>query len=242
MNRFSNQRWAVIWLAIGNFIWLPSLDCWSHPFHFTTAEMEYNARTARFEVSMRVLASDLESALARIKSDIARHERDLHATSPADTTSATRETGISDKTNLACEKSIKHEASLSVRVGESTPNTEDQAVLRYLERNFRIQAKPNKATSAADIEAEDGLKIGSASGQPTVIHWVGKETDQSWVWLYFEVEPPASENGWMLTNQLFMDLNELQINTCVIRMDAQRLSVKTEAKNCTVELPLIFRK
>src|SRR5687767_2105837 len=37
----------------------------AHPFHTTTAEMEFNAKTGRLEVSLRVLASDLEEALAR---------------------------------------------------------------------------------------------------------------------------------------------------------------------------------
>ena len=33
-----------------------------HPFHISVAEMEYNPKSKRFEVSLKMHASDLESA------------------------------------------------------------------------------------------------------------------------------------------------------------------------------------
>lgn len=47
------------------FLWATDF-CVAHPFHISTAEIEWNPETRRFEVSLKLHASDLEHALSRL--------------------------------------------------------------------------------------------------------------------------------------------------------------------------------
>ncbi len=55
--------------------------CAAHPFHTTTAEMEFNASTKRFEVSLKVPAADYEHMVragAMLKEKVLVKEADLN--------------------------------------------------------------------------------------------------------------------------------------------------------------------
>lgn len=54
---------SALWLAA--IAGLPARCAQAHPFHTTTAEMEWNAQTGRYEVSLKILLTDLEEALTR---------------------------------------------------------------------------------------------------------------------------------------------------------------------------------
>ncbi len=58
---FQTSRWALC-LAVLLF---PAVAT-GHPFHFSTAELEFNPRTNKVEVSLKLQSVDLEKALARL--------------------------------------------------------------------------------------------------------------------------------------------------------------------------------
>lgn len=52
---------------VGSFILaVATSSAWAHPFHTSVAELDWNASTHRWEVSVRIHAGDLELALAQI--------------------------------------------------------------------------------------------------------------------------------------------------------------------------------
>lgn len=55
------------YMALVSALCLMAAGAHAHPFHTSNAEMEFNPKTGRFEVSLRVLASDLDEALRRQK-------------------------------------------------------------------------------------------------------------------------------------------------------------------------------
>lgn len=63
---FSYYRLRVWVAACAIMLGWASQSAQAHPFHTMTAEMEFNSLTGRYEVSIKVLAADLEEALARL--------------------------------------------------------------------------------------------------------------------------------------------------------------------------------
>lgn len=55
------SAFTVLLLALG---W--AIPACAHPFHISTAEVEYDAQTDRLQVSLKLQAIDLEQALARL--------------------------------------------------------------------------------------------------------------------------------------------------------------------------------
>ena len=55
-----------IFLLIAFAVLSSATQSWAHPFHTSSAELEYSISSNRFEVSVRLLASDLEEALTRL--------------------------------------------------------------------------------------------------------------------------------------------------------------------------------
>jgi hypothetical protein len=57
-------RFHQLWLLIFLQLWgLPLLVGWAHPFHTSVAEMDWNPQSRCWEVSLRMDANDLETAL-----------------------------------------------------------------------------------------------------------------------------------------------------------------------------------
>ncbi len=53
-----------------------SVSAQAHPFHTTTGEIEFNAKTGRFEIALRILTADLERAISH---EPASSRREIHA-------------------------------------------------------------------------------------------------------------------------------------------------------------------
>lgn len=65
-------------ICIGTYVTLflgLSGNVWAHPFHTSTAEMEYNAGTGRFEVALKIAASDFEQLVIGGTALIAQDQR-----------------------------------------------------------------------------------------------------------------------------------------------------------------------
>lgn len=50
---------------LGVAFWSLSAWRWKHPFHTSVAELQYNHKTHRFELALRVFTDDLEQTLSR---------------------------------------------------------------------------------------------------------------------------------------------------------------------------------
>lgn len=61
--------------------------------------------------------------------------------------------------------------------------------------------------------------------------YIGHEQETSWVWLYFELQPPPDTSGDLaLVNAVFLDTLEKQINTVSIRQGIKRHALKLTRK------------
>ncbi len=161
----------------------------AHPFHFSSAEIEYNSDTKRFEVSLRSNGQDLETALTRF------------AGSP-----------------------VNLEKTLDI----------DQRIVKYLAGSFYLTRTVNSAIEAA---VNSPAKVESRSK----LTWIGKEVDGLWVWLYFELEPPAGTNSLWLTNRVLVEESDEQLNTCIVRDQHRRQSITFDVKHPRAPLPTNVR-
>lgn len=171
----------------------------NHPFHVSTAEVEFNAKTKRLEVGLKCQTTDLERALRQM-------------------------------------------AGRKVDV-ESDPQI-DELITRYVSENFylAIAAAPKKAdTSNVEVSAAasndsktSDLKLAeSASEVPEPpkepVKFIGKEFETKWIWIYFELQPPAGEEQLVLVNRVLFEINIGQLNTCIIRHAGKRHALKSTA-------------
>lgn len=145
-----------------------------HPFHISVAEMEYNAKSKRIEVSLKLHSTDLDNALS---------------------------------------------ADLGKRVDVEKDKV-DKELTKYLEGHFYLL--PESAAKAEEITEKTPL---------SKVHFVGKELDKGWLWVYFEMELPKSDEPLALVNTVFLDRIKDQINTVSVRANAKRESMKMTRKN-----------
>ncbi len=75
--------------------------------------------------------------------------------------------------------------------------------------------------------------------QACKMHWVGMEIESSWTWLYFEIELPKVVERLQLENRVLFEVNESQINTCVLRTGTQKQSLRTDIQNPSVLVPVV---
>jgi hypothetical protein len=171
----------------------------AHPFHTTTAEIEINSQTGRYEVTLKVLAADLEEALTSQQSA---------ANSP----------GKRSHIDL-----------------QATPQIE-RLITAYVNQHFYITRHQPSADASVETQA---------AAEPTpksTMRWVGFEVQKAWAWVYFEIDPVGTGPELRLTNTVLCEMNAGQINTCVLRDQAQKTSLKTSAQNPTAVMNLSASK
>lgn len=178
----------------------------AHPFHTSTAEMEWNSKTQRFEVSVKIHAVDIERALSR------KSGRRISLEGKAEVTKLVRE---------------------------------------YLSQHFFIAEQQTLQDSKLDREKpqaseKHGENDGKEAGEQveplrSKLKFVGRELETSWLWLYFELEPPQSDMSWVLANTLLFDVTDGQINTITVRRGDKRFSMKTTVKKPVVEFSRAYK-
>jgi hypothetical protein len=150
-----------------------------HPFHISTAEVEFNAQTKRLEVGLKCQSMDLERALGGL---------------------------VGKKIDI-----------------EKDPQV-DALVTRYLSHNFYL-AISTPATKDKTASTEVAQEIPAPPKQP--IKFIGKEFETTWVWIYFELQPPPGDDPLVLVNRVLFEVNTGQINTCLIRQVGKRHAIKS---------------
>ncbi len=166
----------------------------NHPFHVSTAEVEFNAKTKRLEVGLKCQTTDLERAL-----------------------------------RIMAGKKIDIENDPKI----------DELLTRYVTENFYLALAPsisksdpskpisNKALSNNELSSNAITDVPAAPKES--IKLVGKEFETKWIWVYFELQPPAGEEPLVLVNCVLFEVNTGQINTCLIREDGKRHALKSTA-------------
>jgi hypothetical protein len=161
----------------------------AHQFHTSSAELDWNADSGRWEVALRILATDLELALERQEGK---------------------------KLNLDSAEGI-------------------ELIQKYLLGRFQIlpQSVVEKLSSQTGQAASHFAK----NEESAQLNWVGHECEGGWMWLYFELQPPKSEQPLALVSQLLTEINEDQINIVSIRSaNKKRVTQQTNRKQAWLDL------
>ena len=144
-----------------------------HPFHTSVAELEYNVKSKRIEVSLKLHSTDMDNALSAVMGKRVDVEKDKI----------------------------------------------DKELTEYLESHFYLL--PESAAKAEEITEKTPL---------SKVHFVGKELEKGWLWVYFEMELPKTDEELALVNTLFLERIKDQINTISVRAHAKRESMKMTRK------------
>lgn len=216
---------AVAALMLNTLVALP---CSAHPFHISTAEMEFNSKTGKFEVALKLHANDLERALS------------LQAGRRINLDLWTEDSSSEDRGSEGKDSEDKDAREL--RLKQLTTATE-----AYLTKHFFL-TKPGSAQSDSDQQSEKKSSEPDAktnASQPlTRAKLVGHEFESSWLWLYFELEAASVEGEavksleklaespslLLLQNSIFLDMIDKQINTVSIRFAPKRATLKMTVK------------
>lgn len=170
------RSWVRLLACLFTIVSMLSVQCaGAHPFHISTAEMQFNTKTKRIEVSLKLQALDLERALALLAGKKVNVEKD----------------------------------------------DVDELVQKYLAQHFYL------ATLHSVQSPTDG-RANAMSLSKVELH--GKELETSWLWLYFELEPPAGDEPLALVNTVLIDVIEGQINTVSVRHAGARQALSMTAK------------
>lgn len=185
-------RWPVpVGLALAiHFVLTSATALAMHPFHTSVAELDWNSQTARWEISLRIHAGDLELALQREFGD------KLPIESPA------------------CESRIQ--SYLASRF-----------LLTSQAHAEKLAIDPHFKPAPVDGPFPPADRAKSATEDCGTIHWVGSELEGNWLWIYFEMTPPETQQPLGLVSQLLMEVNQDQINILSLRKDGKRITRQT---------------
>lgn len=146
---------------------------------------------------------------------------------------------------------IDLETALRRRTGKKidldTTENVDELLTDYLRETFQLHQGPLPAPAPGPAPGE-ALKTPTTPATPTAtendkesklakLHWVGKEIDMKWAWLYLELEPKDLTQELHMTNTILMDVLDDQSNTVIIRLETQRQSLMFHQKKRTLPFP-----
>jgi len=126
----------------------------------------------------------------------------------------------------------------------------DELLAEYVRNHFRIEEVPpgqkpvaddaNSNISPTPVDAKPSDKTTNPNPAKPLFakfHWVGKEVELKWAWLYFELELSPQKSELYLTDTLLMDVLEDQSNSVVIHSGPKRQSMMFNAKRRTLRFP-----
>jgi|GEM_PF-1013497 len=207
----------AIWVADApDFSVTPRLLA-NHPFHVATAETRWNLETKKLEVSIRCHPIDLENALRRRTGK----KIDLDTTENIDQLLAEY---LEDTFQL-------HESPNPRDAIQSTPGAVSPI------SNPLATPQNNPVDSALPPSSPPSSTHPEPDSRPAKLHWVGKEIDLKWAWLYIELEPKDLQKKLFMTNTLLMDVLDDQSNTVIIRLGTERQSLIFLQKKRTLPFP-----
>ena len=188
-----------------------------HPYHVSLAEVNWNAKSHKFEVALCLWPADLEKALARQTGRPIDLEKEANIDQLMEAYIGKRFT-----IHSTIEQTEKPQKK------QNTPATQPAGGKKITNPTTPKTRKSVVAPPTPINIAEVTVKRDSPN-QPPKIKWFGHEADAKQVWLYFEIsgEPGAK---WTAENRVFFELNDDQLNH--IQWDG---SGKTETLVCNAD-------
>jgi hypothetical protein len=123
---------------------------------------------------------------------------------------------------------VDFERALSQLAGR-TVNVDKQPIKElasaYLSERFYL-VEPSVASRDASVDAVKDL-TGNKRSQ---LHFVGHELQTTWLWLYFELQPPETVQDLWLVNTVLFETTAGQINTVTVRHHGKRVALKMTEK------------
>lgn len=215
VSRLSTKRLgaAIGWLAL---VLGPIGLALAHPFHTSTAEIEFNKQSKRAEVSLKLQVTDIEAALQ------ARAGRRV-------TLDKTADIDLQIKAFLEANFYLTTTRALEAdKLVESSEKTDSLSKVGASDLNS-AKATPSKADS----------KIWKSK-----IYFVGKEFEGGWLRIYFELEvdferesKADSVDELILVNRVLVDQNSGQSNSCLVRHHGKRVAFATDRNNSWAKFP-----
>ena len=186
-------------------LWCLGSAC-AHPFHISSAEVEFNPKSDRLQVSLKVQAIDFEQALSKMDGQRSKLEQ-------------------ADADELIVAYLARHfYLTPQPDVAEQAENTSEGSA----------ENPPSEAPTEGPLTANSSSLDSSPSSSR--VHWVGRELKGAWLWLYFELEiPPAHDkptqdksarDDLRLVDTVLCECNAGQINTVSVRHAGQRATLK----------------
>jgi hypothetical protein len=182
----------------------------SHPFHTSSAEMDWNPQSNCWEVSLRLVASDLELALQRLSPQLRLDSLDMEDAQ----TSRVIQDYIQSCFFLTESDNTGSETAFQISTSTVVPGE----------------------ISAGSSALDSGLSGGQSRPSLSTINWVGQEIQGTWIWLYFELVPSTSDCGLKLVHQVLADVNVDQLNIVSLRIGQLRHSVQSHSQLRCLEL------
>jgi len=202
-----------------------------HPFHISTAEMERNKETGRFEVALKMQVVDLEQALSKQEKRAVNIEKDADAPQLL-TRYLETHFFLLDKQHLQLDAEqpapIKPQLSCSKihYVGHELKTN-------WLWIYFELEPLPTQtAKPAAENEEADKKEAdkNEAEAKQSVESESTQETSES--------TDPLQDRSLVLANSVLLDITDGQINTVAIRHLGKKFSLRTTARQAWAELKL----
>lgn len=110
---------------------------------------------------------------------------------------------------------------LALRV---TPEDLERALGRAGRKNIRLGRTPD-IDERILAYLEKKLIVRGPEGQACVWRWVGKEVAVQEVWIYAELLCPSALTGGGIENRMFLELDEEQVNTLVLRENGNKTTL-----------------
>ena len=169
-----------------------------HPYHVSLAEVNWNAKSQKFEVALCLWPAVLEKALARQTGRSIDLEKEANIDQLLETYIGKRFTIVS--TTEPTENSKK-----KTQPRETKPVGSTAAPLATKKTPKSLIAPPTPINTVKATANSD------SPPQAPKMKWFGHESDAKQVWLYFEIagEPGAK---WTVENRVFFELNDDQLN------------------------------
>lgn len=177
-----------------------------HPVHETIAEIEWNAKTKRLEVALRLDSVDDDW----IRMEVARSMRSQNP--------SLRETSappISERTTVR-RRIPTRKNNQAVRESESGSSASSNWRMLYLQPRFQIGEAGGDITRSAK-QSSDQNSSGSKSLRPAATyHWIGMEEDRGHVWWFFEIVPRSGRCPNILEHRILFDKESNQANRVIL--------------------------
>ena len=194
-----------------------------HPYHVSLAEVNWNAKSQKFEIALCLWPADLEKALAR------------QTGRPID---LEKEANIDRLMEVYIGKHFTiHSANEQTKKPKKEQNTPANGRVGDKAANPTITITQNSVVApSTPINTATVTTKGDSPAKPPKMKWFGHEADAKQVWLYFEIagEPGAK---WTAENRVFFELNDDQLNHIQWNGSGKTETLVCNADNSRIVLP-----